>query len=177
MNKYNYYIRRMLAFFIDWYFNYFMIYAIVVAFNLSETFYRYHILFIMLIVSIIVYVLIPFINHGQTLGHKVFKLKLIKDDDSNLSLVNYFVRFVFAYMLIGAQFYSASSYLRTNLFVELFLHFGHLNWISDLTRFIDVAFIIVGFLNVSYCFYNKQQKCFHDYLLGQKVILVQKDIV
>lgn len=177
MSKYNYYIRRVLAFFIDWYFNYFIVYAMVVAFNLSETIYRYHILFVMLVVSLIVYVLIPFVNHGQTLGHKVFKLRLLKDDNSYLSLVNYFVRFVFAYMIIGAQFYTFSSYLRTNLFVELFLYFGNFDWLSNITKFIDGAFIVIGFLDLSYCLYNRQQKCFHDYLLGQKVVLDQKDIV
>lgn len=176
MSNYNYYIRRFLAFLLDWYFNYFLVYAIVVAFNLSETIYRYHILVLMLFISLIVYTLIPYLNQGQTLGQRVFKLKLVKDDNRNLSLLNYLVRFILAYVIIGAQFYSFSSYLRTNLFVELFLNFGYLNWMSGLTQFIDGAFIIIGFLDLSYCLYNKQQKCFHDYLLHQKVILVSKDV-
>lgn len=171
MNNYYYYLRRMFAFLFDWYLNYIPVYILTLALGFDEHFHRYYILLLMLLISVLMYIVLPFVFKGQTIGQRVFKLRMLKLNNSNLKLCDYILRFLISYMLIEAQFYTLSSYFRTNLFLDLLINFKKITWLPYLTQIIDIIFILLGFGSLIYSLWDKDRCCLHDKIFKVKIVV------
>ena len=120
------------------------------------------------IISFVVYVLylgvVQWLMKGQTLGKKLFKLKVVNknDIDKKVPLWNYLLRAVFVseLLLIGTDLILAmvldlNPYLTANY------------WISNLRYIYEMAFLIVLII-------RDDQRSVHDLLLNTRVALFDK---
>ena len=120
------------------------------------------------VISFVVYVLylgvVQWLMKGQTLGKKLFKLKVVNknDIDKKVPLWNYLLRAVFVseLLLIGTDLILAmvldlNPYLTANY------------WISNLRYIYEMAFLIVLII-------RDDQRSVHDLLLNTRVALFDK---
>ena len=121
------------------------------------------------VISFVVYVLylgvVQWLMKGQTLGKKLFKLKVVNknDVDKKVPLWNYLLRAVFVseLLLIGTDLILAmvldlNPYLTANY------------WISNLRYIYEMAFLIVLII-------RDDQRSVHDLLLNTRVALFDKN--
>ena len=120
------------------------------------------------VISFVVYILylgvVQWLMKGQTLGKKLFKLKVVNknDIDKKVPLWNYLLRAVFVseLLLIGTDLILAmvldlNPYLTANY------------WISNLRYIYEMAFLIVLII-------RDDQRSVHDLLLNTRVALFDK---
>lgn len=90
------YLRRLCSFILDWmiiFITYPFLLILIRRFNLlnSYTELRY------VIIIIVYFIVVPMLLHGQTLGKKFFKIKIVRTDGYELSWENYIVRYGILY--------------------------------------------------------------------------------
>jgi len=112
------------------------------------------------------FVIFAYSQNGRTIGKRVFKLQVIKNNEGNLSLINYFLRslvlnnlFFTIVRLICIMVMSKSTYITS------------VNVLNNIQLIVQI--IIVLSLLIS-----KEGRGIHDYIAGTKVIdLKNKDII
>ena len=112
------------------------------------------------------FVIFAYSQNGRTIGKRVFKLQVIKNNEGSLSLINYFLRslvlnnlFFTIVRLICIMVMSKSTYITS------------VNVLNNIQLIVQI--IIVLSLLIS-----KEGRGIHDYIAGTKVIdLKNKDII
>ena len=170
MNQYK--IRRLVAYAIDWYlssvllvaFNYFYSHLKGIETTSFSTVELYDkndatiVICIMLVIDLIYYVVIPFLNKGRTVGKMTTKLKIVNSEDKKLTLAQLVLREVVGIILVENYISPYGSYLRTYLGLLL----GNVKYLSY------IWFAISG-LSIACGIYSKENKMFHDLIAKTKV--------
>lgn len=169
-------IKRVIAYGIDWYLG-----AVIASLPLMVTYYMTHdhvrsipnqlSLFdypMNIIVSLLCfgaaffyYVFIPYKYHGQTLGKKFLKLKIVNEDYSELSKKTLILRQVVMMMLIEGSIYASTA-----TFHQLLrLYSG-----TVFTKIYTVAGLVLTLLSVILLVITKSHQAFHDLVCHTLVV-------
>ena len=116
------------------------------------------------LIALLYYGVFQYCTKGQTLGKKIFSLKVVSNNDKELNLLNHLVRCFILYglitnigTLIGIVF-SRNVYYKINAFTS------NLN---------TIIMIVIAFMVL----FNKKGRGLHDYVAGTKVIDLKNDYV
>lgn len=172
-------VRRLVALVIDWYLTS-VFSAIPITFFLRETdclqtsmfdfsTYNYStslfLVFFNIIVFIIYYMIIPmYIWKGQTLGKKVCKIKVVKDNLEDVNFVSLLKRELIGQTIIEGGIVNSASSLR-----QLLSIFGYASFLKC------VQYIAYGLtvLSIVYACFHPLMQCFHD-KLAHTIVIKQK---
>lgn len=173
------FFKRLLAYFFDWYvvsvltilpinFIYSMIYQqknfISSIVNLPV--YPAICAFLIgLLFSLLYLVYLPYKYNGQTIGKKIFGLKIIRDDENNIDLKTLFIRNGIGFILIEGTFYSCSIY-----FWELI----NIMFKTSISSIILSILSIISFISIILSLLNSNHRMLHDYLSKTCVVTMQK---
>ena len=123
-----------------------------------------------LIVTFIYFVIFQWWNKGQTLGKKLFKLKVVDDNEENPNIFKYILRTLFngSSLIMGVNFillvrliFLFIGGIGTNTFYNIYLGTQYAAYIFEL------VFIVVYLV-------NKKNKGLDDIIAGTKVISTKK---
>lgn len=104
------------------------------------------------------FVIFAYLNKGQTLGKKIFKIKVASKDGKSLNIVKIFFRALFIYGILSS--------LYSCIFVN-FLNANMFNTGSVIVSYIETFFIVASFLMV---LYKKDKRGLHDMIAGTEVL-------
>lgn len=104
------------------------------------------------------FVVFACLNKGQTLGKKIFKLRVVSRNDKRANVGKMFIRSLFIYGILSS--------LYAAVFVN-FLNAKVFNIGSSIISYIEYSFIIVSFFMV---LYRKDKRGLHDIVAGTSVI-------
>lgn len=104
------------------------------------------------------FVVFACLNKGQTLGKKIFKLRVVSKNDKSANVGKMFIRSLFIYGILSS--------LYATVFVN-FLNAKVFNIGSSIISYIEYSFIIVSFFMV---LYRKDKRGLHDIVAGTNVI-------
>ena len=104
------------------------------------------------------FVIFAFLNRGQTLGKKLFKLKVVSKDENKICIGKILVRSLLIYGILSS--------LYATVFVNIF-NAKVFNTGSVILSYIETFFICVSFFMV---LYRKDKRGFHDMIAGTNVI-------
>lgn len=107
------------------------------------------------------FILFAYFNNGQTIGKKVFKIRIVDKDNNKIKFRQIFIRSIFIYGIMSS-FYSS-------VFIN-FLSVNTFNVIASGISYIEYTFIIVCFFMV---LYKKDKRGLHDIISGT---LIRDDI-
>lgn len=113
---------------------------------------------ISIFLTIMYFIVYQFKNNGQTLGKKLFKIKVSKYDSTELTINN----MIFRALIINSIF--------VNMIVFLFITISNFNiyfYGSIIFRFIDYVLLIVSLFMIMW---NKNGRGIHDYIAGTVVV-------
>jgi hypothetical protein len=110
------------------------------------------------ILIFIYFVIIPWKFKGQTIGKKIFKIKIVSTANGNLSFTSYFFRAI----------------LINNLFLYIMIIFGRycLNDVSNYYLMFTTSLIrnIIMYSSAVTILFRKNSRGIHDLIVGSKVI-------
>lgn len=110
------------------------------------------------VLSIGYFVVFAYLNKGQTIGKKVFKIRVVRNDGEECSIWNILMRSLFIYSMITLIFsFAFVKFLDVYVFAYGLVTVG----------FLEELFAIVAFLMV---LYRKDGRGLHDLIAGTKVI-------
>lgn len=171
-------VRRFVAMIIDWYITS-MIAAIPVTFYFNkETFisagdfqlanYDLNIAIFLgvfaIVTGIIYYAMIPvFIFKGQSLGKRLLKIKVVKQDKSEIDAKTIFIREILGSTVFEGGIVTTAIYLRQ--LVQLFVPF---NIFKPWTY---LAYIIT-IISIAIAYFNKESLTIHDKIAKTKIIKI-----
>lgn len=104
------------------------------------------------------FVIFAFLNRGQTLGKKLFKLKVVSKDENKICIGKILVRSLLIYGILSS--------LYATVFVNIF-NAKVFNTGSVILSYIETFFICVSFFMV---LYRKDKRGLHDMIAGTNVI-------
>lgn len=104
------------------------------------------------------FVVFAYLNKGQTMGKRLFKLKIVSKNDDNINICRIFLRGLFIYGILSSLF--------SCIFVNI-LNANMFNMGSVVISYIETSFIVVCFFMV---LYRKDNRGLHDVISGTKVI-------
>ena len=118
------------------------------------------------VIGICIYILyfgvLQYLLHGQTLGKKIFKLKVVGIEKDNVSLINYIIRSILVceILITGLDLIflltmSKSLYISSNY------------WILQIKYIYEIGFIVVMII-------RDDNRSVHDLILKTKVIMLDK---
>lgn len=102
------------------------------------------------VINVVYFIVFAFLNKGQTLGKKIFKIKVVNQDGKNPSIWNMLLRSIWLYGIITGIVNIIGVYI---LNVKLF------NYTSTTANYIYYGFIIISFFMV---IYKKDGRGIHD---------------
>lgn len=102
------------------------------------------------VINVVYFIVFAFLNKGQTLGKKIFKIKVVNQDGKNPSIWNMLLRSIWLYGIITGIVNIIGVYV---LNVKLF------NYTSTTVNYIYYGFIIISFFMV---IYKKDGRGIHD---------------
>lgn len=102
------------------------------------------------VINVVYFIVFAFLNKGQTLGKKIFKIKVVNQDGKNPSIWNMLLRSIGLYGIITGIVNIIGVYV---LNVKLF------NYTSTTANYIYYGFIIISFFMV---IYKKDGRGIHD---------------
>ncbi len=109
------------------------------------------------------YMVFAYLNNGQTLGKKIFKIKVVNNKNNNkLGLKNIIIRSLFIYGII------------TNIFNIIFvnlLNYKYFGYINIFITYFEIFFIILCTLMI---LHKKDGRGLHDLIAGTYVIREEK---
>lgn len=118
------------------------------------------VVFITTIIKIIYFIIFQFYNSGQTIGKKIFKIKVISNDGdltmNALIFRSLFINFILLYMV---QLILVSFVKNPVQYLSLF---GLFEWIYIILLMIDVFMILFG----------KNKKGLHDFVTNSNVVKI-----
>lgn len=103
------------------------------------------------------FILFAYFNNGQTIGKKIFKIRVVDKNNNKIKFSQIFVRSIFIYGIISS-FYSA-------IFIN-FLGVSTFNMVGSIISYIEYTFIIVCFFMV---LYKKDKRGLHDIISGTMI--------
>lgn len=107
------------------------------------------------------YVAVPYLNNGQTIGKRIFELKVVNQDESNVDLKTMVIRQVLVLMLLETYLFSTS-----HLFIyllEIITNFEFIKYYYSIGIFVSaVSCILVAF--------GHQHYAIHDLVSKTKVV-------
>lgn len=114
------------------------------------------------IVNIVLYVgyfmVFACLNKGQTLGKKLFKIKVVNKNDETPSIWNMIVRSLFIYGIISLLYSTITiNFLGVKAFANSYM----------IVNYVDTFLLIVAFFMV---IYKKDGRGLHDVIAGTKVV-------
>lgn len=105
------------------------------------------------------FVIFTYLNMGQTLGKKILKLRIVKDEDKNPSIINILVRSLFLYGIISSLFNVIFiSFLKKDLFISIYSIIGN----------IESIIVIISAIMV---LYRKDKRSLYDMIAKTNVIM------
>lgn len=117
-----------------------------------------------LIIGFIYYVIIPqFVWKGQTLGKKICKVKVIQENETNVTFKTLFLREIIGQTFLEGGIIITATYMRKMLPI-----FGLTTFTKPLT-YVAYALTIISIL---YAYFQPQSQSFHDKIA--KTIVVKK---
>ena len=170
MNQYR--IRRLVAYAIDWYlssvllvaFNYFYSHLKGIETTYFSTVELYDkndatiMIFIMLVIGLFYYAVIPYLNKGRTVGKMITKLEIVDSKDKKISLFQLILREVVGVILVENYISSYGSYLRT-----------YLGLLTGNVKCLSYVWFAISGLSIACGIYRKENKMFHDFIAKTKV--------
>lgn len=172
-------IRRLVAYVIDWYLITFLMNSLLVAvdvyrkgslitnvvpisvFDKSE---QLVILGILFIVEIIYFCVIPkYVFKGQTIGKKILKIKIVNNNDSEVTFMNLLRRDLLGVVIVEGSFVPLSNYIRN----VLMPYVGRVP-----VQYLVYLFTIISLVSVSLLVFDKNGRMLHDYIGGTKVVVL-----
>ena len=173
-------VRRCVAMIIDWYITH-MIVVIPITFYLRDGDYLKPYMFDLshysfsiglflglfgIFVGVFYYIVIPtYLWKGQTIGKKIFGLKIVKNNEINIDLKTLLIRNGVGLILIEGTFYSCSIY-----FWELI----NIIFEASIASFALSILGIVSFISMFMSLLNSNHRMLHDYLSKTSVVTVHK---
>lgn len=174
------FFKRLIAYFIDWYCVSFLT-IIPINFIYGLTYHQKNfentittlpilqasIAFLIgLFFSILYLIYFPYKNNGQTLGKKIFKLRIVKSDNNKLDIKTLFIRNGIGLILIEGTFYTCSIYF-----------WEFMNLISSSLNSSTVLSIlgIISFASLVISLITNDHKMIHDFIAKTTVISCQSE--
>ena len=173
------FVKRLIAYFIDWYIISVMtilpiklIYSIIYhQKNFTSSIVNLPLIpaisafLIGLLLSLLYLVYFPYKYNGQTIGKKIFGLKIVKNNEINIDLKTLLIRNGVGLILIEGTFYSCSIY-----FWELI----NIIFEASIASFALSILGIVSFISMFMSLLNSNHRMLHDYLSKTSVVTVHK---
>ena len=107
------------------------------------------------------FILFAYFNNGQTIGKKVFKIRIVDKDNNKIKFRQIFIRSIFIYGIISS-FYSS-------VFIN-FLSVNTFSMVASGISYIEYTFIIICFFMI---LYKKDKRGLHDIISGTMISNVQ----
>lgn len=115
-----------------------------------------------IIIVSLYYVVIPLKkNKGQTLGKRIFGIKVVQEDGSDVNVKVLLKREILGVALIEGGIVASSKYFR-----EMFLLL-ELNMVYEI---LAVLAMVIPFIAIVIMIFNKNSKMIHDFVGGTKVV-------
>lgn len=127
-------------------------------------YYVYYIVFV-----ILYFIIFQWWNNGATLGKKLFKLKVVDNEENNPNLLKYCVRYLFN----GSSFIMGIHFITILRLILLFCGLGVNAYFITYTGLSLVSYVF-EIVFVIYYFINRKNKGLDDLIAGTKVISTAK---
>lgn len=168
-----YYFRRLGAYAVDWY----LYSVILIGFNvfyskvkgIEPTYFMtlecYEksdttiVMLLMLFIHFLIFVVLVKVLNGQTLGKKLFKLRIVSTNNQPVTIFQLLLREFVGLILIEGSFSPISSYFRTYLAIHFY----------DIMLLIGIWYL-VSFVSLVIVRFNPNGKMVHDIIGKTKVI-------
>ena len=122
------------------------------------------ILGILFIVEIIYFCVIPkYVFKGQTIGKKILKIKIVNNNDSEVTFMNLLRRDLLGVVIVEGSFVPLSNYIRN----VLMPYVGRVP-----VQYLVYLFTIISLVSVSLLVFDKNGRMLHDYIGGTKVVVL-----
>jgi len=108
------------------------------------------------------FIILPFLCNGQTLGKRIFKIKIESNEKEKLSIVNYIIRNIII---------NGLGYMVLMLLILYLLPSKTYFIFESIFSFIQITLVIIS---VSMVLYRKDKRGLHDILSGTKVVSVSE---
>lgn len=132
-------------------------------YNLEKTTKYYYLHY--LIFVIIYFIIFQFWNNGQTLGKKIFKLRVVNNEDENPSIIQYIVR----NLINGSSVVIGLNIVVLIRMICLFIGIGANPYFYTYMISQSLAMVLEGILLITLVF-SRKNKALNDYIAGTKVI-------
>lgn len=108
------------------------------------------------------FIILPFLCNGQTLGKRIFKIKIEPNEKEKLSIVNYIIRNIII---------NGLGYMVLMLLILYLLPSKTYFIFESIFSFIQITLVIIS---ISMVLYRKDKSGLHDILSGTKVVSVSE---
>ena len=159
------FVKRLIAYFIDWYIISVMTILPITSIVNLPLIPAISAFLIGLLLSLLYLVYFPYKYNGQTIGKKIFGLKIVKNNEINIDLKTLLIRNGVGLILIEGTFYSCSIY-----FWELI----NIIFEASIASFALSILGIVSFISMFMSLLNSNHRMLHDYLSKTSVVTVHK---
>jgi uncharacterized RDD family membrane protein YckC len=117
---------------------------------------------ICLLISFYYLIYSPVYKHsGTTIGKRIFGIKVVKNDGSNVDLKTMIIREGIGVILLEGVTYPISNYIHSLLDILLK---------TNIENYLAYGFGVITIISILYALYNKDQAMFHDRIAKTKVI-------
>lgn len=118
--------------------------------------------FIVNVISLVIilgyFVCFQYFNNGQTIGKKLFKIRVVRSDNGNLSFIKFFLRSLFIHqILINSICLILIKICDKNVYIQLY---GILTLLQSMFIIITILFVL----------YRKDKRGLHDLIVNSSVI-------
>lgn len=121
-----------------------------------------------MIFGVLYFVLFQFFNNGQTLGKKLFKLRVVNEKDENPNIIQYIIRY-----LINGTTLIMGVHLLILIKVIVLLVGCSGSMYYDIHMILQSLSILIELILVGTLIVNKNNKMFNDFIARTKVIEVK----
>lgn len=121
-----------------------------------------------MIFGVLYFVLFQFFNNGQTLGKKLFKLRVVNEKDENPNIIQYIIRY-----LINGSTLIMGVHLLILIKVIVLLVGCSGSMYYDIHMILQSVSILIELILVGTLIVNKNNKMFNDFIARTKVIEVK----
>ena len=121
-----------------------------------------------MIFGVLYFVLFQFFNNGQTLGKKLFKLRVVNEKEENPNIIQYIVRF-----LINGSTLIMGVHLLILIKVIVLLVGCSGSMYYDIHMILQSVSILIELILLGTLIVNKNNKIFNDFIARTKVIEVK----
>lgn len=121
-----------------------------------------------MIFGVLYFVLFQFFNNGQTLGKKLFKLRVVNEKEENPNIIQYIVRF-----LINGSTLIMGVHLLILIKVIVLLVGCSGSMYYDIHMILQSVSILIELILLGTLIVNKNNKMFNDFIARTKVIEVK----